>query len=159
MTFWSIWFSRFHKQNQLQLQIYQWHWQQKMIWTLQGFLFQVRRKIMYSSSRCAKYILIKLKWYISTSTKYTFRTYNVQGDPNQNLLFQFALSLKLSISDPMLVKPKCVWEVEVFLKNCKQTAENVNKFSKIEKKTATFQVHFDFTNIGSEMHISFTYSK
>ena len=50
-------------------------------------------------------------------------TFELQGDPNQNLLFQFALSLKLSISDPMLLKQKYVSEVEVFLKNCKQTAE------------------------------------
>ena len=58
----------------------------------------------------------------------------LQGDPNQNLLFQFALSLKLSISDPMLIKPKCVWEVEVFLKNCKQTAEKCKQIFKNWKK-------------------------
>ena len=34
----------------------------------------------------------------------------------------------------MLVKPKCVWESVVILKNCKQTAKNVNKFL---KKTTT----------------------
>ena len=38
----------------------------------------------------------------------------IQGDPNQNLLFQLALSLNVGIPDPKLVKPKCVWEVEVF---------------------------------------------
>ena len=27
------------------------------------------------------------------------------GDPNQNMLFQMAITLKLSTSDPMLVKP------------------------------------------------------
>ena len=32
----------------------------------------------------------------------------VQGDPNQNLLFQLALSLNVGIPDPKLVKPKCV---------------------------------------------------
>ena len=32
----------------------------------------------------------------------------IQSDPNQNPLFQMALPLKLCISDPMLVKPKCV---------------------------------------------------
>ena len=37
----------------------------------------------------------------------------IQGDPNQNLLFQLALSLNVGILDPKLVKPKCVWEVEV----------------------------------------------
>ena len=40
--------------------------------------------------------------------------WEVQGDPNQNLLFQLALSLNVGIPDPKLVKPKCVWEVEVF---------------------------------------------
>ena len=33
---------------------------------------------------------------------------HLQGDPNQNLLFQLALSLNVGIPDPMLVKPKCV---------------------------------------------------
>ena len=52
---------------------------------------------------------------------------DIQGDPNQNVCFQMTITLKLSISDPMLVKPKCVSEVAVFLKNCKQTAENINR--------------------------------
>ena len=38
----------------------------------------------------------------------------VQGDPNQNPLFQKAVALKLCISDPMLVKPKLVWDTVVF---------------------------------------------
>ena len=42
----------------------------------------------------------------------------LQGDPNQNPLFQMAVPQKVCISDPMLEKPKCV-----YLKNCKQTAE------------------------------------
>ena len=42
-------------------------------------------------------------------------------------------------------------EVALFLKHCNQTAENVNKFSKIEK-AATSHTHFGFINIGSEMH-------
>ena len=34
---------------------------------------------------------------------------HIQGDPNQNLLFQLALSQNVGIPDPMLlVKPKCV---------------------------------------------------
>ena len=33
---------------------------------------------------------------------------NLQGDPNQNLKCLLAIPLKLCISDPMLVKPKCV---------------------------------------------------
>ena len=35
--------------------------------------------------------------------------------------------------DPMLVKPKCVWEAVFYFTNCKTPAENVRKFSKIEK--------------------------
>ena len=34
--------------------------------------------------------------------------YVVQGDPNQNLRFLLARTLKICVSDPMLVKPKCV---------------------------------------------------
>ena len=37
--------------------------------------------------------------------------------------FQIAVTLLRCIFNPMLVKPKCVWEVADFLKNCKQTAE------------------------------------
>ena len=33
-------------------------------------------------------------------------TIYLQGDPNQNLLLQMAITLKMSISDSMLVKPK-----------------------------------------------------
>ena len=32
----------------------------------------------------------------------------LQGDPNQNVKFLLAITLKICISDPMLVKPKCV---------------------------------------------------
>ena len=64
-----------------------------------------------------------------------------------------AIFLKLSISDPMLVKPKCVWEAVVFfLKNCKQTAEKCKQIFQNWKKTTVSQTHFGFTNIGSEMH-------
>ena len=45
-----------------------------------------------------------------------------------------AVTLKLISSDPMFVKPKCVSEVEVFLKNCKQTAEKFKQiFQKLKK--------------------------
>jgi len=37
------------------------------------------------------------------------------------------------------------------LKNCKEAAENVDIFSKIEKSTA-YKTHFGFSNKGSEMH-------
>ena len=38
----------------------------------------------------------------------------IQGDPNQNCPFLRAITQKLSISDPKLVKPKCVREAVVF---------------------------------------------
>ena len=38
----------------------------------------------------------------------------IQGDPNQNFRFQMTVALSVCISDPMLVKQKCVWEVVVF---------------------------------------------
>ena len=47
----------------------------------------------------------------------------VQGDPNQKLLIQMAITLKICISDPKLVKPKCVLEAYIYFENCKQTAE------------------------------------
>ena len=78
--------------------------------------------------------------------------FKLQGDPNQNLKFVLAITLKLCISDPMLVKPKCVWEPSVFF--------NFQKFVYIfqlfvynfSKKSATSQTHFGFTNLGSNMH-------
>ena len=36
---------------------------------------------------------------------------NIQGDPNQNLLIQMAVTVKIFIFDPMLLMRKCVWEV------------------------------------------------
>ena len=67
-------------------------------------------------------------WDMTYASK-TINAYTlVQGDPNQNPLFQMAVPLKLCISYPMLVKPKCVWEAVIFLKNCKQTAEKCKKF-------------------------------
>ena len=57
----------------------------------------------------------------------------VQGDPNQNLKFILAITLKLCISDPILVKPKCVSEAYIYFEKCKQTAEKiVNKQMKIK---------------------------
>ena len=39
----------------------------------------------------------------------------IQGDPNQNLLLQMAITLKIRFYELMLVKPKCVWVVKVYL--------------------------------------------
>ena len=46
---------------------------------------------------------ITLEWCSGIGSKA-----KVQGDPNQNFPFQMAITLKLSSSDPMLVKQKCV---------------------------------------------------
>ena len=41
-----------------------------------------------------------------------------------------AITQKLCISDPILVKSKCFWQWNIYLKNCKQTADkNVNRCS------------------------------
>ena len=54
----------------------------------------------------------------------------IQGGQDPNLKFQMAITQKLSISDPTFVKPKYFWQWNVYLKNCKQTADkNVNKCS------------------------------
>ena len=37
------------------------------------------------------------------------------------------ITQKQCIFDPMLVKPKCVWEAYIYFENCKQTAENCNQ--------------------------------
>ena len=67
--------------------------------------------------------------------------------------FVLAITLKMSVSDPMLVKPKCVWELSVFF--------NFQKFVYIfqlfvynfSNKIDGSQTHFGFSNIGSEMLI------
>ena len=52
----------------------------------------------------------------------------VQGVSLEILVFQMVVVQKLCIFDPMLVKPKCVWELAVYFKI-------VNKQKKIEKTT------------------------
>ena len=54
----------------------------------------------------------------------------IQGDPNQKLLIQIAITLKICISDPKLVKPKCVLEAYIYFENCKQTTENCKQTAK-----------------------------
>ena len=68
----------------------------------------------------------------------------IQGDPNQNLKCFLAITLKLCISDPMLVKPKCIWEAYNFF----DFQLFVYNFS---KKLYASQTHFGFTNMESEM--------
>ena len=64
------------------------------------------------------------------------------GCPGPNLKFQTGITQKLCISNPILVKPTCIWQWNDFLKDCKQTADkNVNNHSD----------YFGFTNLGSEI--------
>ena len=49
--------------------------------------------------------------------------HNIQGDPNQKLVFGMSITLNLNISDPLFEKPKCVWKAFIDLKNCKQTSD------------------------------------
>ena len=55
-------------------------------------------------------------------------TYTGWGNPYQNLLIQMTLTLKICIFDPMLVKPKCVFEASIDLRKI------VNKQLKNENK-------------------------
>ena len=57
-----------------------------------------------------------------------------QGDPNQILLIQMAKTLKICISDPMLVKLRCVFEVSFFLKIVNKQLKIVNKQLKYKNK-------------------------
>ena len=73
------------------------------------------------------------------------------GWPKSKFPFLRAITQKLSISDPKLVIPKCVWEAVVFF--------NFRKFVYIfqlfvynfSKKTTASQTHFGFTNLGLEL--------
>ena len=62
-----------------------------------------------------------------------------------------AEALKQCIVEPKLIKPKCVWMVVVFLKNCKQTAEKWKQIFENWKKITASETHFGFTNFGSTM--------
>ena len=53
-------------------------------------------------------------YYLNENQLMLCRMYDVQGDPNQNFPFPRPISLKVSTSDPKLVKPKLVGEVAVF---------------------------------------------
>ena len=62
--------------------------------------------------KCQFYLCV---WgHFFQQNKRTLFRYVLQGDPNQNPLFQMTLSLNWSMSDTMLVKPKWVWEAVVF---------------------------------------------
>ena len=70
----------------------------------------------------------------------------IQDDPNQNCRFLRAITLKLCISDPILVKRKVV---HFFL-----SSKNCLHFSVacLQEKSTTSETHFGFTNMVSEVH-------
>ena len=76
----------------------------------------------------------------------TLFTYIHHGDPNQNCRFLRAITLKLCISDPILVKRKVV---HFFL-----SSKNCLHFSVacLQEKSTTSETHFGFTNMVSEVH-------
>ena len=49
-----------------------------------------------------------IKNYLINKLERTRAINQIQGDPNQNCLFQIAIGLKLLMSEPMLVKSKLV---------------------------------------------------
>ena len=59
--------------------------------------------IFHGSTKCTENLLLTEK--MSTGP---------QGVPIENYLKQMAVELKQCIFDPMLVKPKCVWEAVDF---------------------------------------------
>ena len=63
----------------------------------------------------------------------------LQGDPNQNLLFQMAITLKIRISDPMLAKPKCVLEASIYF-----------HFSAVCLQFSAVCLQFSKTNVGTQ---------
>ena len=64
----------------------------------------------------------------------------LQGDPNQKLQFQMAVTLLMGIFDPPMVKPKCVSGVADFFENCKQRAET-EKNPPLLKPILVFTTH------------------
>ena len=46
----------------------------------------------------------------SVNERIQWQQYSEQGDPNQNLLIQMAITVKIFIFDHLLLKPKWVWE-------------------------------------------------
>ena len=77
---------------------------------------------------------------------------DIQGDPNRNFLFQIAVSLKRSIFDPSLVKPKCVLGVADFFQFSAVCLQFSAVCLQFPKKSATLQTHFGLYNMGSNIH-------
>ena len=60
------------------------------------------------------------------------------------LLIQMAKTMKICIFDTKLVKPKCVWEANIYFENCKQTAEK-------SKWMYPSETYIGFTNLREEI--------
>ena len=68
--------------------------------------FGILKKFWYK--RVSHKILVQKMPFINPFYYLYSQAPQIQGDPNQNLLFQMALPLKQCISDPMFVKSKLV---------------------------------------------------
>ena len=88
------------------------------------WLFSILRngKSKFPGNVCIQIIAFKIyvvhmmmkKLFQFLTGDFKSKQYKIQGDPNQNLVFQMALPPIWSTSDPMLVKQKLVWEAVVF---------------------------------------------
>ena len=74
-------------------------------------------------------------------TSSSFHKLRIQGDPNQKLQLQIAVTLKVCIFDPILVKPKCVSGVANFF-NCQLLVYNFQLFVYNVKKIRHSSNHF-----------------
>ena len=94
--------------------------------------------------------VLKNKYWITVRTEQIV----LQGDVNQNQLFQMAVPLKLCISDPTYVnKVKMRLRGGSFFFNCRKFIYIFQPFVyNFSKKFTASRTHFGFTNIGSEMH-------
>ena len=70
-------------------------------------------RILHLTKHTWASVITNFKQNIPTPFKNSTK-YLLQDDPNQSLLIQMAITLKMGISDPMLVKPKCVLEASNF---------------------------------------------
>ena len=76
-------------------------------------IFPEEKKTNRSINRLKKIISHAMFYILNLKKRLSVVAY-VQGGPNQNPLPHNAVPLELCISDPMLVKPKCVREAVVF---------------------------------------------
>ena len=105
------------------------------------------RDFDFGDSKLAKVVFV-ITWKLKLDIIWIWNSlgslkFLIQGDPNQNLLFQMAITLKIRISDPMLVKPKCVLAASIYF----HFSAVCLQFSKIN---GGLRIYFDITNMGQK---------